>query len=66
MLVRSSQSTAFIAFRIAAVVVLMRLYASAFTALIANYIAVIFIPVRHIIFTFFATALANFGANMPI
>lgn len=66
MLVRSSQSAAFVAFRIAAVVVLMRLYTSYFAALITDFIAVIFIPVRHIIFTFFTTALANFGANMPI
>ena len=66
MLVRSSQSAAFVTFRIAVVVVLMRLYASYFAALVANFIAVIFIPVRHIIFTFFAAVFANFGANMPI
>lgn len=66
MLVRSSHISAFVAFRIAAVVVLMRLYASYFAALVADFITVIFIPVRHIIFTFFAAVLANFGANMPI
>ena len=66
MIVRSSQSAAFVTFRIAVVVVLMRLYASAFTALVADFIAIIFISVGHVIISFFAAVFANFGANMPI
>lgn len=66
MFVRSSQSAAFVTFRIAAVVVLMRLCASAFTTLVADFIAVIFIPVGHIIISFFAAVFANLGTNMPI
>lgn len=66
MLVRSSQSATFVTFRIAVVVVLVGLYASYFAALVTNFIAIIFISVGHIIFAFFTTTLANFGANVPV
>ena len=66
MLSSGSLSAAFIAIRITVMVVCMGICFSTLTAHIADFITVIFISVRHIIFLFFSAICADLGANMLV